>query len=114
MCFLRVLSGCVSYRDETHGSLLINSIVKVFNHHAHEDHVEDLFTKVCLDVILRNHTAWFVSVSLPLLLYLQQVSVSTTQVMDDVQQFFKRHRMQMPTKDRCTLHNKFYFYPGHW
>ncbi|XP_075892327.1 caspase-1-like [Nelusetta ayraudi] len=81
--FVSLLSStvdCVSYRYTAEGSLLINSVVKVFNHHAHEDHVEELFTMV----------------------------------MHDVQQFSKAYRMQMPTKDRCTLHNKFYFYPGHW
>lgn len=81
--FVSLLSStvdCVSYRDTDKGSFLINSVVKVFNHHAHEDHVEELFTMV----------------------------------MDDVQQFSNKYIMQMPTKDRCTLHNKFYFYPGHW
>lgn len=119
MCFLCFLSDCAAYRYTDKGSLLIISVVKVFNHHAHEDHVEELFTMVCLNSLCNSsrQTAWFVSVSLLLLLlllHLQQVSVSTTQVMHDVQQFSKANRMQMPTKDRCTLHSKFYFYPGHW
>ncbi|XP_069562420.1 caspase a-like [Brachyistius frenatus] len=69
----------VSYRHSDHGSFLIQYIVDVFNTCAHEDDIEELFTKV-----MRRFEG-------------------------DV---FSASKRQMPTKDRCTLTKRFYFFPG--
>ncbi|KAG7215603.1 hypothetical protein INR49_022129 [Caranx melampygus] len=79
--FISLLSctpDTVSYRHRDQGSLLIQYIVDIFNNHAHEDDIEELFRKV----------------------------------MQRFEDFAPGSRRQMPTKDRCTLTKRFYFFPG--
>ncbi|XP_060928472.1 caspase a-like [Limanda limanda] len=70
--------GTVAYRDTVRGSLLIQAIVKIFNTHAFENDIAQLFQKV----------------------------------MQRFEEFCPSNIRQMPTKDRCTLTKRFYFYPG--
>jgi len=44
--FLSCTPGTKAYRDTAKGSIMIQNLVQVFNEHAHDTHIADLFTKV--------------------------------------------------------------------
>ncbi len=55
----------VSYRNEKNGSHFIQDIVEIFNQHAHQDDVEELFRKAkprCLarQTSICRHQPWYV------------------------------------------------------
>ncbi|XP_037630597.1 caspase-1-like isoform X2 [Sebastes umbrosus] len=83
MPLLSCTPDTVSYRHTVHGSFLIQYIVDVFFTLAREEHIEELFRIV--------------------MLRFEDFSVRQTG---------GQKGGQMPTKDRCTLTKKFYFFPG--
>ncbi|XP_068567770.1 caspase a-like isoform X2 [Cebidichthys violaceus] len=118
--FISLLSctpDTVSYRQTERGSFLIQHVVEVFNSFAQKDDVEELFRKVPDTVSYRQmERGSFLNQ------HVVEVFNSFAQK-DDIEELFRKvmqrfedfpcqTKRQMPTKDRCTLTKRFYFFPG--